>query len=74
MISDNISGDIYEDVVPNSCFICLIRDLSNNRIGGSIPSNLPVTMQNLYVIRKLWNKYFYHIYLTCLVNVLMQKL
>ena len=25
------------------------RDLSNNHIGGSIPSSLPITLQNLYV-------------------------
>lgn len=34
------------------CFFVLflwIRDLSNNHIGGSIPSNLPVTVRNLYV-------------------------
>lgn len=34
-------------------FAC--RDLSNNHIGGSIPSSLPVTMQTLYVLISLQN-------------------
>lgn len=25
------------------------RDLSNNHIGGSMPTSLPITLQNLYV-------------------------
>lgn len=28
---------------------CHFRDLSNNRIGGSIPDSLPVTIRELYV-------------------------
>jgi hypothetical protein len=44
---------IFVDSDINLCALILLfflffRGLSNNHIGGSIPSNLPVTMQNLY--------------------------
>jgi hypothetical protein len=38
-------------------FYFLCRDLSNNNIGGTIPEDLPVTLQNLYVLFFLLNSF-----------------
>jgi hypothetical protein len=39
------------------CFYFLCRNLSNNNIGGPIPEDLPVTLQNLYVLFFLLNSF-----------------
>ena len=53
LIGTYISLDQLVSIVTNVCAIVLHRDFSNNHIGGYIPSNLPVTMQNLYVFSLL---------------------
>lgn len=44
--------DMWTVIVENSCG----RDLSNNHIGGTIPSSLPVTLQNMYVLSISWKE------------------
>ncbi|XP_057487291.1 protein STRUBBELIG-RECEPTOR FAMILY 3-like isoform X2 [Actinidia eriantha] len=49
----NLGGELGDDL---GSFSSLNKiDLSNNHIGGSIPSNLPVTMQNIFLSANQFN-------------------
>ena len=50
----NLGGELGDSLAGFSSLQTI--DLSNNQIGGTLPSNLPVTLQNMYVLWFPWKE------------------